>query len=72
MRTEPSSSLFYCPSCGEESFPDEVGVVTCGECGAHTETLEPLGLRQILPNFWTRLRGSMAPAIPPHDDEVTG
>lgn len=47
------------------SFPDEVGVVTCDECGAHIETLEPLGLRRILPNYWSRLRGSVAPAIPP-------
>ncbi len=28
-------------------------------------TLEPLGFRRILPNYWSRLRGSVAPAIPP-------
>lgn len=60
---------FNCPGCGEASFPDEVGVVTCDECGAHIETLEPLGLRQVMANYWTRLRGSVAPPIPP--DETT-
>jgi hypothetical protein len=62
-------SLFSCPGCGEEEFADEVGVVTC-ECGAHISTLEPLGLRRILPNYWSRLRGSVAPAIPPQDSEA--
>lgn len=62
--------VFACPGCGDESFPDEVGVVTCGECGAHISTLEPLGLRRILPNFWTRLRGSVAPAMPPRSGET--
>lgn len=62
-----AASTFVCPGCGEEEFADEVGVVTC-ECGAHIETLEPLGLRRILPNYWTRLRGSIAPAIPPNDE----
>ena len=46
----PSLLGFRCPGCGESEFPDVVGVVTC-ECGAHIETLEPLGLRRILPKL---------------------
>jgi hypothetical protein len=68
MPDERSGAItFVCPGCGEEELPDEAGVVTC-ECGAHIETLEPLGMRRILPNFWTRLRGSAAPPIPPTDE----
>ena len=70
--TPDAATSFLCPGCGEEEFPDEVGVVTCDVCGAHIETLEPLGVRQILANYWTRLRGSVAPAIPPKEAESDG
>jgi hypothetical protein len=29
---------FWCPSCEEEQYPDEVGIVTCEACGATIET----------------------------------
>lgn len=34
-----STSEFSCPNCGEGSFPDVVGEVTCGECGVLIQTI---------------------------------